>query len=344
MSVLINAYSTLRELPAIRFPHDLHGQRSLPDPELSAHLDGFIGYVLPDTPEGMTAARYHIWCHLKRVRHQVSLTVADEQLDDFASWASDANAVLFLPDGTVRDPSGEVLFDPEDDSDSPGEIPYPPSALQRRTKSQHLLHARELPFLEDLPPVAGDEEVEWQTASDVARRCLALTVTAITAESLATNSPFPGGAWKHFQEKCPIGVAALSPDEQAFVQAKSPPQQDVINFAWRYEALFALQWALGLVETLPFPAAICDVPLVARLSLDHNSQAWVDSARLRPTTELLDALDLHYRLEWATRNRSFSGVTLEGKAEPGVAHERYYALNWLARYENADWDDVDTPT
>ena len=87
MSVLINAYSTLRKLPAIRFPHDLHGQRSLPDPELSEHLNGFIGYVLPDTPEGMTTARYHIWCHLKRVRHHVSLTVADDQLaaDDTAA-------------------------------------------------------------------------------------------------------------------------------------------------------------------------------------------------------------------------------------------------------------------
>ncbi|MCO6561396.1 MAG: DUF4272 domain-containing protein, partial [Gilliamella sp.] len=24
--------------------------------------------------------------------------------------------------------------------------------------------------------------------------------------------------------------------------------------------------------------------------------------------------------------------------------ERHYALNWLTNFENADWDDVDTPT
>jgi hypothetical protein len=105
-----------------------------------------------------------------------------------------------------------------------------------------------------------------------------------------------------------------------------------------------LQWALGLVETLPFPEKTCDVPQVARLSLENNSQAWVDSARLRPTAELLDALDLHCRLEWAGRNQRQSGDSLAGKVEPGVAHERYYALNWLAQFENAEWDNVDTPT
>jgi hypothetical protein len=32
------------------------------------------------------------------------------------------------------------------------------------------------------------------------------------------------------------------------------------------------------------------------------------------------------------------------KLEAGVVAERHYALNWLVRYGDADWDDVDTPT
>ena len=30
--------------------------------------------------------------------------------------------------------------------------------------------------------------------------------------------------------------------------------------------------------------------------------------------------------------------------EPGVVKERHHTLNWLVRFEDADWDDVDTPT
>jgi hypothetical protein len=212
MSVLVNAYSTLRELPAIGFPHVLHGKRSLPDADLVGHLNGFTGYIWPASPEGMATTRYHIWRHLQRVRHQVSLTVAEDQFDDLSAWATEANAVIFLPDGTVRDPSGGVLFDPESDDALDGDVPYPTSALQRRARSLRLLKTREIPFSSELPPVVADEEVEWRAASDVTRRCLALAVTAITAESLATKRPFPDRAWNYLQDKCPIGIAALSPN------------------------------------------------------------------------------------------------------------------------------------
>jgi hypothetical protein len=30
--------------------------------------------------------------------------------------------------------------------------------------------------------------------------------------------------------------------------------------------------------------------------------------------------------------------------DPGVIQERHHALNWLVRFEDAEWDDVDTPT
>ena len=35
---------------------------------------------------------------------------------------------------------------------------------------------------------------------------------------------------------------------------------------------------------------------------------------------------------------------MPGALEGGVIYERHYALNWLFCFEQADWDDVDTPT
>ena len=65
---------------------------------------------------------------------------------------------------------------------------------------------------------------------------------------------------------------------------------------------------------------------------------------MRPASEILDALDLHYRLHWATTSARTKGEPAPAGLEPGVVFERHYALNWLTCFQDAEWDDVDTPT
>src|SRR5260370_672995 len=43
--VLINAYCTVWDLPALDFAHTLAGRRDLADPELAPHLSGFVGKI-----------------------------------------------------------------------------------------------------------------------------------------------------------------------------------------------------------------------------------------------------------------------------------------------------------
>lgn len=136
----------------------------------------------------------------------------------------------------------------------------------------------------------------------------------------------------------------MSPGELAFASDRAPDPQAVVNHAWRYEALAVLWWAIGGTPSLGFPEAPCDVPALAKAMLSTPGEAIVAAARLRSTTELLDALDLTYRLAWAvTDARINDRAPLDG-IEPGVVAERHYALNWLTRFEDADWDDVTTPT
>jgi hypothetical protein len=78
--------------------------------------------------------------------------------------------------------------------------------------------------------------------------------------------------------------------------------------------------------------------------LDHGGEAVVRSARLRGAGEILDALDLCYRLHWATTEARVKQTEPPAGLEPGVVAERHHALNWLVRFQDADWDDVDTPT
>jgi hypothetical protein len=78
--------------------------------------------------------------------------------------------------------------------------------------------------------------------------------------------------------------------------------------------------------------------------LRGGGEAVASAARLRPTGELLDALDLSFRLHWATTDARVKNAAPPAGLEPGVVAERHHALNWLVRFQDAAWDDVETPT
>lgn len=145
-------------------------------------------------------------------------------------------------------------------------------------------------------------------------------------------------------------AAALSPQERAFFAQAAPDAQALANFGWRYEALAVLQWALGLADTLPEPSALCAVPLAAQRALDNAQAAERTTLARRPLPELLDTLDRHLRLHWAVRQaggrsaRPADPVSRYRRHRAGVVYERHYALNWLLHFEDAEWDEVETPT
>lgn len=342
VTMLINAYVTHCNPPPLEFPHELNNRRDRTDPELLSHLHDFVGFILARGQREMTQSLYHVMRHIERVQHQFSLEVGDEHLDAFGQWATDANAIVFLPDATVRDPWGEVLVDPQTgEPDENAEVPFPEDAWQRKQRTEEVLSDRGIAVYEGLPPVVSEVEVDLRSHDEVAARSAALFVVALRAESLATQNEIPVS---ELMERIPFAFTGLTDQEKQFIDADSPEQQQIIDGAWRYESLFLLQWALGLVEELPYPSGICDVSMIARIMLDQNMEELVANAALRPTRDILDALDLHFRLHWALRNAQSNSGEPPADIEPGVVVERHTALNWLVRFENADWDDVTTPT
>jgi len=76
---------------------------------------------------------------------------------------------------------------------------------------------------------------------------------------------------------------------------------------------------------------------------DQGPTNFIAKARPRPLSEILDMADLYYRLHWAAID-----LRLKGNRSPAVdeeiVQERHRALNWLIRYMNQEWDDVQTDT
>jgi len=338
---LVNVYSTLVVLPPLDFAHSVVARRDRSDAELAQHLEGFIGYVASRGDGKMNANRYHLMRHLQHVQSHLSLEIAAAELPAFARWAERANAVLFQDDGSVRDPQGAVLIDGEGSVDPAARIPYPKDALERKAKSDALLAGRGLEVMPVLPPVFGAAEVLWRDADEVAGRAMALMVAANHALCVAEGKQ---GDLESAHEALPGAFDHLSPQEKAFLEKAAPDESAQIQMVWRFEGLVVLAWALGILPELPSSGQICEVGKLIPVLLAAGDFRRLSGNRLRPGAEILDALDLHFRLHWLVVQARLGRREELSNVIPGVVYERHFALNWLVRFEDADWDDVTTPT
>lgn len=340
--VLINAYCSLCLLPALDFPHLIRSKRDADNPALHEHLRGFAGWVRSLAGGEMNKVRYEVLCHIQKIRHHVSLSIHPSDMDRFNAWARDSNAIAFMGNGFICDPAGAVLLSPDGADDNPAAaVPYPQCAQDRKIRTEDLLANRKLKVAGTLAPVIAETEVVLRPAAAVAERLMALFAVAVRAESVASKSPM---ASEEIMHRLALPDHALSPAERRFITDPLPTARDTATFAWCYEGVYALAWAVGAIDKLPFPGAICDVDLIAQKLLKLGTGGLLSSASLRPVADILDCLDLHQRLHWIARQARIDKQEAPGGLVPGVIQERHRALNWLVQFGNSDWDDVDTPT
>jgi hypothetical protein len=339
--VLLNAYCTVGDLPKPSFPHVVNGRRDLSGKELAPHLNGMM-HLLAEQGQGtMSRTRYHVIRHLQRTQHHISLAVDPAHMADFHAWAEAANALVFMADGSVRDPQGCVLLAVSGEGDPKAVVPYPPQAWQRKARSEEQLAARKISVPADLPPLVSEPELRIRAPEDILRRMLALYVVAIRAESLNSKTPL---TVVDLQQSFPPAFAGLTDAERGFLAQEAPSEQEITKYLWRYEAILVLQWALGLQAELPFADAICDVSSISSTVIDRGTDGLRKQPVARAASELLDALDLTYRQHWASRQAILKKTPVPANLNDGVLQERHHALNWLVRFEDREWDDVDTPT
>lgn len=211
------------------------------------------------------------------------------------------------------------------------------AAFARKDRSEKVLAEQDVPINKKLPPIVDARQALPRSHEAVVRRALAILCTAVKGEGLPQESV--DALIDDF------GVREdLSPEERAFIEDDSPDTFTRVQFAWRYEAAWAMLWALSAVETLGPPREIVNVRSMGAIVRGETAATLVEKTTLRPIEEILDQADLTYRYRWALVDARLKDIEPPAGLDPGVALERHRALNWLIGYLGQDWDDVTPDT
>lgn len=207
--------------------------------------------------------------------------------------------------------------------------------LLRKQWAETVLQAEGVPINPHLPMIESEAEITLRTPREIADRLRAMSIIA------ARGGGLPEADARRFIEERSI-EPHLTPAERAFLDTPEPTLRDQAQFSWRHEAAWVLFWALGHVDGhLGAPRNTCDVDAMTDVVINLLD---LDSHGARSANDILNEADLAYRYHWAVRQAGIDGKDPPADLDPGVVLERHYALNWLIRYNDADWDDVTTDT
>lgn len=116
------------------------------------------------------------------------------------------------------------------------------------------------------------------------------------------------------------------------------------RFKVQVEGMWALAWAMGIVNELNFDKD-CNNRFVTMLPNLKQSQSSADfrkKANPRPLEQVVTGCDLAYCLHWAIRQSELAGKRPPGNLKLYVVVERRRALEWFLSKEV--WDEVSLDT
>lgn len=271
--------------------------------------------------------------------------------------AGDVNGFLLYPDMSIYNSRRQLVFSAEGESELTEFVPVGNADLldvgrpeelaadkARFERSAALLQERGIPYISHLPVAVAESGVKLKSREEMLRRAAALFAVAVYSEVLLSENPDREEALFYVDKMEEIyGVKKwLSSAETAYLAEPEPEQNKCIQFVWRYECCGVLLWAAGIVEELPYPSDICDVPVIAGLFWQHKGLEDLLSKGIpRTDSEILDAADLALRYDWACVDARIHQREAPASLDGGVVMERHYAFDWLAGgAEDVAWDDV----
>jgi hypothetical protein len=218
--------------------------------------------------------------------------------------------------------------------------PETESQLQRKRHSEELIGSHNIKINLQLPSIQDEAKTELRTPKEVAERVSVLAYTNLVAfGNLHPDSAIAILKKYNLWEK-------TTAKEKDFLQ--NPTEEKKVAETWKCEGIWTLLWALKVVPDMGFPKDLAKLDTIAaenypaRRNFDPNDFI-KRFTEMRSKEEIMQAADLYYRLDWACVDARTNGKEIAA-VNSAVVYERHYALNWLIRYMDQNWDDVTCDT
>lgn len=275
--------------------------------------------------------------------------------------AGDLNGFMLYPNMNIYNGQSQLVFSIKGESDLDEFSPIANADLAdvnrpedseadkaRHKRSITLLKEQNIPFLPHLRSALTESEAMLKSREEMLQRAAALFAVAVYSEVLLSENPDREEAQFYVEKMNEIyGVmSCFTPAEKEYLTNPEPEENKCIQFVWRYECCAVLLWAAGIVEELPYPSTICDVPVIAGLFWQQKGiQDLLSKGTPRTETEILDAADLTLRYDWACVDARSKKQEAPASLDGGIVMERHYAFNWITgANSNALWDDIQPNT
>lgn len=252
-------------------------------------------------------------------------------------------------------PHGEIRVTPEDDPTRRDHDKPDPTGDAVRNKSLATLRQAGFKPAAALPTAAHRAAVPGRprTTAEIAQRLLALA--AVVDWVIAPADELSSDDIDAFIPKGKLR-SALAPEERAILALSrdDAAKQHSDTIGWRMENMWPPAWALGFTQ-LPSPEDKQVGPEVMRPlffdflpNLKSDPAAWIQGAKLRSESELVELEDLFYCAHNAVRSAQLGNAsTVPDGFHPvmhgGAVHERRHSLTWILS-PGVAWDDTDSST
>ncbi|GGX12211.1 DUF4272 domain-containing protein [Aquimarina muelleri] len=210
----------------------------------------------------------------------------------------------------------------------------------RKSRSESIIKEYQVKLNTNLPCIESENDTIIRTSKEIAERITLLATTNM----VAFNHISAEQAIEYLKKYDLLEKATQK--ELSFLD--NPTEEAKSHETWKCECIWVLSWALEIIEDLGSPNNLADLNKIASdrypIGKDKDPNLFINSiSATRSKSEILDANDLYYRLDWACVDARINETTTENM-HPGVVYERHYALNWLVGYMNQDWDNVSCDT
>jgi len=219
------------------------------------------------------------------------------------------------------------------------ELPETDLQKQRRIKNNQIVASENITVAEKLMTHWNDDEVVLKDIRTICKRAIACFFAIQIACDINNNNYEEGlRFFKPKLEKFAV-LDQLNSTEKRIIDG-TYSMQDAADIDWAYEALWSLCWSLGFVEDISDASQICDCDMVINLFMSCNTvDDLVNKSSLRSKEEILDALDLHMRYNWAVNESKVNPDASIGDLNPEIVIERRRGLEWIVADED-DWYDL----